>query len=69
MGILPHSPYSPDMAPSYFFVSTDKEKSEKKEIHSDVDEVKENTLTPLYRILPPEFPKSAELLSSGKSVG
>ncbi|KAJ4430628.1 hypothetical protein ANN_19217 [Periplaneta americana] len=58
MVLMLHSPYSPDLDPSdffFFFFFPRKKKCLKGKRFSDVDDVKENTLTALNNILPQEF--------------
>jgi histone-lysine N-methyltransferase SETMAR len=60
MVLLPHPPYSPDLAPCDFFLFPRMKKTLKGKRFSDVDEVKENTLTALK--------SSRTVSSSGKNV-
>ncbi|PNF23469.1 Mariner Mos1 transposase [Cryptotermes secundus] len=55
MVIVPHPPYSPDLAPSDFFLFPRMKRSLKGKRFRDVDEVKENTLKALNSIQPQEF--------------
>jgi hypothetical protein len=55
MVIVPHTPYSPDLAPSDFFLFPRMKRSLKGNRFCDVAEVKENTLTALNSIQPQEF--------------
>ncbi|PNF23498.1 hypothetical protein B7P43_G06514 [Cryptotermes secundus] len=55
MVIVPHPPYSPDLAPSDFFLFPRMKRSLKGKRFRDVDEVKENTLKALNSIQAQEF--------------
>ncbi|PNF28730.1 hypothetical protein B7P43_G07777 [Cryptotermes secundus] len=55
MVIVPHPPYSPDLALSDFFLFPRMKRSLKGKRFRDVDEVKENTLKALNSIQPQEF--------------
>jgi len=66
MTVIPHPPYSPDLAPCDFFLFPRMKGQMKRKRFADVSEVKKKTLEVLNNISTEE---SINVFSSGKNVG